>query len=87
MITALGYQCEVPAETPLRHSQRVLVLTMSISNYLSSDCASEHSALQRPAVTFNVNQYPQSIALLLLPPSDRERSKWQGTAQVLVNSV
>ena len=74
MTTALGYQCEVSAETSLRDSQWVLDLTMSISDCLPSGYASEDSALEEPAVILKASLHPQRPAQFSLPQVDKKKS-------------
>ena len=89
MASALGYQCQVSVQTTLHDSQWLLVLTMSISDCLSSDsaCAGEHSALYLPAVTLKASQSAQRLAYFLLFPADREKAKWQTISAVPIASV
>lgn len=85
MASALGYQCQVSVETILRHSQWHLDLTMSISDCLPSHFAVEHSDLDRPVVSLDVDRGSQSIGIFPLILCDGEKSKWQAICTIPQN--
>lgn len=77
MASALGYQCQVSVEKILCYPQWFLIITMSISDCLPSNCTWEYSALDLPVATLDASGNPQTIARYLLFPSGGEKLKWQ----------
>ena len=84
MASALGYQCQVLVNTILCDSQGLLLITMSTSDCLPSNCTWEYSALDLPFATLNARGNPQIIAEYWLFPSGREKPNWQNFGTIPV---